>query len=317
MRALVIDSEHRIALHDVATPSAAHECLIRITTAGICGTDLHLLTGYADFSGIPGHEFVGIVERVTPEAEHWLGKRVVGEINVGCGACAWCRSGAKEHCPTRTVVGIRNRGGAFAEYLSLPASNLHAVPDAVDDDAAVFVEPVAAACRILEQVNIRSDSRIAVLGDGRLGLLVAQVLQTRSTHVTLLGRHAHKLQIARDLHIDAHPEGTSEGRYEIVVDATGRREGLTRAIDLVERRGTIVLKSTFHGEAGTALWPVAVHEITIVGSRCGPFARAIELIRSGRIHTRPLVSQRLALEDHATAFTAARDGLKVLFVLRR
>jgi threonine dehydrogenase-like Zn-dependent dehydrogenase len=312
MRALVIDPRHGLALHDVAAPSLARECLIRVTTAGICGTDVHLLAGYAGFSGVPGHEFVGVVEHAPAEDAHWVGKRVVGEINVGCGLCAWCAGGGKEHCPSRTVVGIRGRGGAFAEYLTLPATNLHAVPDAIDDDAAVFVEPVAAACRILEQVDVHTGSRIAVLGDGRLGILVAQVLQTRSANVTLFGRHSHKLNIARDLDIETRTDASGE-RYEIVVDATGRRDGLTHAIELVAPRGTIVLKSTFHGEAGTPLWPVVVHEVTIVGSRCGPFARAIDLIVSGRVRTHPLVSHRFALEEYANAFLAAREHLKVLF----
>lgn len=314
MRALVIEPSRKPALRDVPTPTAQGECLIRVSIAGICGTDLQLLGGYAEFSGIPGHEFVGVVEDASTGDAHWIGRRVVGEINVGCGACTWCARGVKEHCVNRTVVGIRGRGGAFADYLTLPASNLHEVPVAIDDEAAVFVEPLAAACRVLEQVDVGSTSRIAIVGDGRLGLLTAQVLRLRSTAVTLIGRHPRKLEVARQLGIDAREHARGE-RYDVVVDATGSQEGLSRAIELVEPRGTIVLKSTFHGEAGTELWPIAVQEITIVGSRCGPFARAIALLASGHVQTRPVVSRRFTLEEYDAAFEAARSELKVLLRL--
>jgi alcohol dehydrogenase len=315
MRALVLDPPGGLSLRDVASPTHPGECLIRVSAAGICGTDLHMLAGYAAFSGIIGHEFVGIVEATPPADAHWLGKRVVGEINVGCGGCRWCERGINEHCVKRTVLGIRGRAGAFAEFLTLPAANLHEVPPSIGEAAAVFVEPVAAACRILEQVSITLDTTIAVLGDGRFGLLVAQVLRTRSAHVTLLGRHTHKMTVAGKLGIVARVENKEDARYDVVVDATGRQEGLTRAIELVEPRGTIVLKSTFHGEAGTPLWPVAVHEVTIVGSRCGPFAPAIELLASGVVQTQPLVSASMPLEKHEDAFAAARAGLKVIFDL--
>ena len=283
MRALSLDGPHRVALVEAPVPNAPGECLIRVRAAGICGTDLQMIDGYADYRGIFGHEFVGTVERSSSPADaHWVGRRVVGEINVGCGSCGWCRSRVKEHCQHRTVLGIRERAGSFAEYLSLPAANLHEVPDAVEDRAAVFVEPVAAACRILEQVAMQPKARLAVLGDGRMGILTAQVLRTVVPAVTLIGRHDRKLAVARSLGIATMRVDESGGhQFDIVVDATGRVDGLTAALTLVRPLGTIVLKSTTHGETAAALWPVVVHEVTVVGSRCGPFARAIDLLAGG------------------------------------
>lgn len=313
MRALVLDRAGTLTLADVPMPGAAGECLIRVSRAGICGTDLQMLSGYADFSGIIGHEFVGVVERAPGADARWIGQRVVGEINVGCGNCEWCARGVKEHCPGRTVVGIRGRPGVFAEYTSLPAANLHAVPDGVDDDAAVFVEPVAAACRVFEQLEITDGTRVAIVGDGRLGNLIAQVMRTRTPHVVLFGRHPQKLSVARGLGIDARAgDGDSNGSYDVVVDATGRSQGLPRAIELVRPRGTIVLKSTFHGAVNTALWPIPVHEVTLVGSRCGPFAPAIALLASGAVSTAPLIEGTFAFEDYHGAFEAAGRGLKIL-----
>jgi alcohol dehydrogenase len=314
-----MDGSASMALREV--PFRLHEgdVRVRVVAAGICGTDLQLLGGYAGFTGIPGHEFVGVVEDVSSSADaSWVGKRVVGEINVGCGGCELCRAGIKAHCPRRTVVGIRGRSGAFAELLSLPARNLHQVPEAIDDRAAVFVEPVAAACRILEQVPLLHGSRVAVLGDGRMGLLVAQVLRTRSAQVTVFGRHAHKLAIARDLSLSTRPavdEVEAAERFDIVVDVTGRADGLRRALGLVRPRGTVVLKSTFHGEATFETWPVVVDEVTLMGSRCGPFGRAIELLASGAVQVHPLVSRVAALDDYESAFADARRLLKVLFAI--
>jgi threonine dehydrogenase-like Zn-dependent dehydrogenase len=317
VRALVIDSPGVIGLTDVSRPAATGACLVKVTLAGICGTDLELLEGYGDFRGIPGHEFVGRVESAGSQADRaWVGKRVVGEINVGCGACDWCRRSEKEHCIARTVVGIRGREGAFAEYLSLPAANLHEVPQSIGDRAAVFVEPIAAACRIFEQVEIRDDSRIAVLGDGRLALLIAQVLRSRVSGIVLLGRHDRKLDVAASLGIGARrrSDGDRHG-FDVVVEATGSGLGLAEALDLVRPRGTIVMKSTVHGAAPVATWPMVVNEVTIVGSRCGPFRPAIALLASGAVRVEPLVAGVFPLEDYDRAFEEARRGLKVLFAL--
>ena len=314
MRALSLEGPGRVTVVDAPVPDLPGECLIRVHAAGVCGTDLQMIDGYADYRGIFGHEFVGTVERSSSPADaHWVGRRVVGEINVGCGSCDRCRAGVKEHCERRTVLGIRQRAGSFAEFLSLPAANLHEVPDGVEDRAAVFVEPIAAACRILEQVPIQPDARVAVLGDGRMGILIAQVLRTAAA-VTLIGRHERKLAVARSLGIATMPRGERGGhQFDVVVDATGRAEGLAAAVTLVRPLGTIVLKSTTHGETATALWPVVVHEVTVVGSRCGPFAQAIDLLSTGSVSVLPLIAGSFSLDDHEDAFGAARRELKVLF----
>ena len=315
MKALVISGPGVVEFRDVPEPRGG--CRIRVTLAGICGTDLQLLDGYAGFRGIPGHEFVGVVDDVArSEDRGWLGRRVAGEINIGCGACSWCTAGVKEHCEDRRVLGIRGHDGAFAEFVTLPAANLHAIPDSVDDRTAVFVEPVAAACRILEQTELGDRTNVAVLGDGRLGLLIAQVLRTRSSRVTLFGRHDEKLAVARSLGLSCVKADDGAGpanEFDLAVDATGRPEGLRRALELVRPRGTVIMKSTFHGEAPIATWPAVVNEVTLVGSRCGPFASAIELLASGAIQTAPLVSSTARLEDHAAAFARAKKAVKVLF----
>jgi alcohol dehydrogenase len=316
MRALVLDSPGSLSLSDVPMRVRENECLVRVRAAGICGTDLQMLEGYAEFRGIPGHEFSGVVESAPSSDAHWIGRRVVGEINIGCGVCEWCARGEKEHCVAREVIGIRGRDGAFAEMLSIPASNLHELADGVSDEAAVFVEPVAAACRILDQVDVRPGSRVAVLGDGRMGLLTAQVLRTVAGDVTVIGRHDAKLAVARGLGLATalHPEPPGNRAFDIVVDVTGRPAGLQRALELVRPRGVVVLKSTFHGEAPIAPWPIVVDEVTIVGSRCGPFGPAIDLLASGAVSVMPLVSRVAALEEYQSAFDDARRMLKVLLV---
>jgi alcohol dehydrogenase len=310
MRALVLE-RGALALRDVPAPRRAGECLVRVRLAGICGTDLELVDGYADFRGTPGHEFVGVVEG---PSRSWLGRRVVGEINIGCGACRWCRDGVKEHCAARAVLGIRGRDGAFAEYVSVPAANLHVVPDGVPDDAAVFTEPLAAACRIGEQIDLRRTHSAAVLGDGRLGLLVAQVLALAGSRVTVVGRHEPKLAVARALGLEAvtSDAAAAGAAFDIVVEVTGRPSGLEAALGLVRPRGTIVLKSTFHGAAPMPTWPIVVNEVTMIGSRCGPFSRALDLLARGAIQVKPLVTGVYGLEKHEAAFEAARGGLKVL-----
>jgi threonine dehydrogenase-like Zn-dependent dehydrogenase len=320
MRALVIHSSRTLALQSVPEPDREGECRIRVSLAGICGTDLQLLEGYAGFRGIPGHEFVGVVESVSSSDDAaWIGKRVVGEINIGCGRCRWCVAGVKAHCDSRAVVGIRHHDGAFAEVVSLPAGNLHEIPGAMDDETAVFVEPTAAACRILEQIAIDDRARVAVLGDGRMGLIVAQVVKTATEKVIVLGRHDHKLAVGRALGLATGRSDSpvaSADRFDVVVDVTGRPDGLRRALELVRPRGTVVMKSTFHGDAALAAWPIVVDEVTIVGSRCGPFQPAITLLASGAVRVKPLIWRMAALEEYESAFAEARRALKVLFAVR-
>jgi threonine dehydrogenase-like Zn-dependent dehydrogenase len=318
VRALVLDAG-TLTLRDRPMPAAAGECLVRVTAAGICGTDLELLRGYAGFSGVPGHEFVGVVQDAGQADRAWVGKRVVGEITVGCERCDGCRRAGRGHCDVRTVLGIRDRDGAFADYLTLPATNLHTVPDTVDDLTAVLVEPVAAACRVLEQVNVGRDTRAAVVGAGRLGLLVAQVLRHAGAHVTVIVRGEHSLNAAKALgletaRLDASPTSLAR-QLDLAVDATGDPAGFAAAARLVRPRGTVVVKSTFHGETPISFTPLVVDEITVVGSRCGPFERAIELLGCGAIDVRPLLTATYPLEEYAKAFDRAGVGLKVIFTI--
>ncbi len=261
MRALVIDADqansgqNQPVIRDVPFVERNGECRIRVTYAGICGTDLELIRGYANYTGIPGHEFVGVVEAAPTKDRHWIGKRVVGEINVSCGVCDWCVDGIREHCPTRSVLGILNRDGAFATHVSLPATNLHALPDSLSDQEAVFVEPTAAACEILNQVKVNRHTHIAVIGDGRLGLLIGQVLQSTGATVTQIGRHPDKLKLAESFGLSTTliKDTVAPKSFDLTVDATGHPDGLQCAIELARPRGTVVMKSTFHGVAPVEL----------------------------------------------------------------
>jgi len=315
MRALVLEGG-RMTLTNRPKPSAGDECVIRVSAAGICGTDLELLRGYAGFSGVPGHEFVGTVEDAGAADSGWIGRRVVGEITVGCDRCAGCRAAGRGHCDVRTVLGIRGRDGAFAEYLSLPSTNLHAVPSSFDDVTAVFVEPVAAACRVIEQVTVDSRTRAAVVGAGRLGLLVAQVLRAHRADVTTIVRSEASRSAAMALGFESvtadRGHQSLARQFDLVVDATGESSGFAAAAALVRPRGALVLKSTFHGETPISCSALVVDEITIVGSRCGPFERAIELLGDGRIDVKPLVVGTYPLAQFAEAFDRARRGLKVI-----
>jgi threonine dehydrogenase-like Zn-dependent dehydrogenase len=278
--------------------------LVRVRLAGICNTDVELLKGYYGFRGRPGHEFVG--ERVD------TGQRVVGEINLACGRCEWCAKGLGRHCPRRTVLGIAKHPGAFAEYLTLPEENLHPVPDHVPDEQAVFTEPVAAACEILDQVRIPKGERVAVLGDGKLGLLIAQVLAAHGAGVHLYGRHRRKLAIAARAGIQTSL--TPRGSYAVTVEATGSAEGLKTAVAMTRPRGTVVMKSTVHGDTALDMAPAIVNEVTLVGSRCGRFEPALKLIGSGRLLLDPMIDAEFALSDAPAAFARAMTTgvLKVL-----
>jgi alcohol dehydrogenase len=289
--------------------------LIRLLLGGICNTDIELQRGYYGFSGTPGHEFVG--EVLAADSPHLIGKRVVGEINLACGRCTWCERGLGRHCPQRTVLGIVKHPGAFREFLTLPERNLHVLPDGISLEAAVFAEPLAAACEILDQVPLRHGSEVAVLGDGKLGLLIAQVLHAHGCHVLQFGKHPEKLRISSARGIATELTGTRPlpvAAFPYVVDATGSPAGLRTAVTMVEPRGTIVLKSTVHGEVPVDTAPVIVNEITLIGSRCGRFEPALELLRNGAVDVASLVSEKMPLAQAREAFArAARPGiLKVL-----
>jgi len=318
MKALYFDGQIRL-VEDYARPEPAEgEALVRVLEAGVCNTDLEIVKGYMDFRGVPGHEFVGVVEEAENPA--LAGRRVVGEINCPCGRCDLCQAGKERHCPNRTVLGIQGRDGAFAEYLSLPECNLHPVPDEISDDAAVFVEPLAAAFRILEQVTVRKDDTVIVLGDGKLGLLVAQAMRTKADRVVLVGRHEKKLGIARQFGVETYPEGDlAKTRVPLVVDCTGSRDGFREAIRLAEPEGTVVVKSTVAEESCLTVAPMVVNEITVVGSRCGPFAPALEALQRREVVVEPLVSGRYELDAGVEAFenAARRDMLKIIIEVAR
>ncbi len=305
--------------------------LIRVRLAGICNTDVEILRGYHQFRGVPGHEFVGEVTEVAgvPRSvrKRWLGKRVAGEINVSCSAynykpvCEFCRRGLKTHCARRTVLGIVAHDGAFAEYLALPLENLHRIPANVSDEKAAFIEPLAAACQILDQIEIRKFPNAAVLGDGKLAQLIARVLHAAGIKVTVYGKHGSKLDLAQRAGIatkkvrgDAGDRKRVRESCRLVVEATGSPSGLMLAQQMTEPRGTLLLKSTFHGAAPVETWPLVVKEITVVGSRCGPFDKAVALLRSDKVDPTPLISRTFPMKDAPTAILHAQQPnvMKVL-----
>src|SRR5215831_10755244 len=311
--------EHQqLRVTDVPTPDVGGEALVRVSLSGICNTDLEIARGYAGFTGTLGHEFVGVVERVSGTASGLAaGARVVGEINAGCGRCDLCRRGDSRHCAHRTVLGIVGRDGAHAQFLKLPAVNLLAVPAEIPDEQAVFTEPLAAACGILERASISDLSNVAVIGDGKLGLLCAQVLATTGAKVTLIGKHKSKLQIAgrrgvNTVLLDQTKERA--GEFDIVVEASGSPSGFALAVDLVRPRGVLVLKSTFAGATEINAARIVVDEISVVGSRCGRFAPALELLKTGRIDVQSLISEEFALSEGVRAMARAADAgvMKVL-----
>jgi threonine dehydrogenase-like Zn-dependent dehydrogenase len=314
MRALVFDNT--LAFHPRhAEPGAGDgDTLVRVRQAGICATDLEITCGYMGFRGVLGHEFVGEVAQ-SPDRD-LIGRRVVGEINIVCGRCDLCLSGLSSHCRNRTVLGILNHDGAFAEYLRLPAMNLHVVPDSVDDDAATFVEPLAAAFQVLKQVKLDGRKWVTVLGDGRLGLLVAQVLRDADCQVRVIGKHPQKLALCEKWSIRSRPLPEIVPRHDqdVVVDCTGSAAGLELAIQMTRPRGTVVLKTTAAAGAPINLAPVVIDEINIIGSRCGPFREAIRALVEKRIDVASLIHRRMKLEQGVEAMDlASRPGvLKVI-----
>jgi threonine dehydrogenase-like Zn-dependent dehydrogenase len=305
--------------------------MIRVRLAGICNTDVEILRGYHGFRGTPGHEFVGQVMEVAGVSaktkKRWMGKRVAGEINVTCAAyglrlvCNFCQRELKTHCARRTVLGIVAHDGAFGEYLTLPLENLHLVPPNVSDEKAVFIEPLAAACQILNQIDIRKFPSAAVLGDGKIAQLIGLVLSAAGSRAVLYGKHASKLALARKAGVatrlvrgDTSDLTRVKENFRLVVEATGSPTGLALAQRMTEPRGTLLLKSTFHGAAPVETWPIVVKEITVVGSRCGPFAKAIALLRSGKVDPTPLISRTFALKEAsaAIAYAQKRGVMKVL-----
>lgn len=313
MRALVFDDQLRLSPNHPLPHPPAGEVRLRTLVAGICNTDLEVVRGYASFQGVLGHEFVAVVDQAEDPA--LLGQRVVGEINAYCGVCRTCRAGRTTHCPERTTLGIHGRDGVLAEYFCLPARNLHPVPDSIPDRSAVFVEPLAAACRITEQAHLRPTDRVVVLGDGKLGLLVAQVLALTGCDLLVIGRHPEKLEIlaARGIATQLARDGIPGGA-DVVVECTGNAEGFRTARRMLRPEGTLVLKSTYHGLVSADLSQLVVDEIRIVGSRCGPFPPALRLLEQGMVDVEPLMDAVYPLDEALAAFEHARrrGALKIL-----
>lgn len=290
------------------------QATIRVLYAGICSTDLELVKGYAGFKGVPGHEFVGVVEEA--EDVHWIGQRVVGEINLGCGICAVCLGHGSSHCPNRTVLGIIEKDGAFADFLTLPIANLHQVPGTIEDRAAVFTEPLAAALRIREQVVVPPSEKIAVVGPGKLGLLIGQVLALAGTEVIMLGRRTESLDFAEGLGLEAElVEAIEDNSFGFVVEATGSDAGLANSLRIVKPQGTLVMKSTFSGLAHIDLTKLVVGELHVIGSRCGPFEPALRLLSRGTIDVEKMIDADYALAEGVMAFEqAARPGARKMLL---
>jgi alcohol dehydrogenase len=311
MDAFVFDGQLRL-VHDKPYPHPpAGEALIKPHLVGICNTDIEITRGYMGFRGVPGHEFVGTV--IQADDADWVGRRVVGEINAACRRCPACLRDDESHCPNRTTLGIDRRDGAMAEAFVLPTACLHAVPDTIPDEAAVFVEPLAAALEILQQAHLRPTERVAVVGDGKLGSLIVQVLRLPGCAVTLVGRHPERWALFERQGIRCvASDNLPTTPFDLVVDCTGQPGGLATARQLVRPRGRLVLKSTFHAEAALNLSMVVVDEVALIGSRCGPFAPALRLLERGLVETAPLISARFPLRDGVAAFAAAEGRLKVL-----
>jgi threonine dehydrogenase-like Zn-dependent dehydrogenase len=325
MHALLYRNGTLTLVRDYPTPAPAEgEALIKVSLAGICHTDIEITHGYLHFAGVPGHEFVGVVQEISrrQRAPHPLiGRRVVGEINAACRkhSCPYCQSGMLTHCPQRTTLGIAKRDGAFAEYLTLPIENLHPVPDEVSDDEAVFVEPLAANFEILQQVHLKPEDRVVVLGDGKMGQLAARVLALTGCAITLIGKHPARLPLAEQVGIHVRlleeiDEIIQHGRADLVVECTGDAQGLETALRVVRPTGTVILKSTVAATSTLHLAPLVIDEIRVQGSRCGPLAPALRALARRQIDVRPLISGRYSLDNALAAIEyATRPGtLKVL-----
>ena len=316
MKALLYRGKKVLLVHDAPEPAAEHEVLLGVRMAGICRTDLELAKGYMGYEGILGHEFVG--EVISGSRQFVPGTRVVGEINAGCGECEACRRGMQRHCPNRMVLGIFRRPGCMAQRTSLPEENLLAVPDSVADEEAVFTEPLAAALEIFEQVQVQPRERVAVIGDGKLGLLITMVFAHRHEGFTcLLGHHEHKLEAVKDVaetRLEHQPDASLNRQFNLVIEATGRSRGLQRAMQLVRPRGTLVLKSTMAQAEAIDLTPLVIDEVTLVGSRCGRFEPALRLIQKKCLQLHRLIEAVYPLDEALIAWEKAiRPGaMKIL-----
>jgi threonine dehydrogenase-like Zn-dependent dehydrogenase len=314
MQALIWDGQELRREANYAHPALSDgKVVVKVSLAGICSTDLQIFRGYMDFRGVPGHEFVGTV---SAGPDRWLGRRAVGEINFACGRCDFCRRNLGHHCPNRTVMGILNADGAFAEYISIPMANLHDVPENVSDEEAVFTEPLAAAFEILEQVPINPGDEILILGDGKLGFLCAQALKLACANVTVVGKHAEKLDAIKRCAIRTiRLDEWKPKSFDLVVEATGSESGLQLAMSAVRPCGTLVLKSTIAEKHHISLAPLVIHEITVVGSRCGPFPEALKALAEKHVVVTPLIENIYPLAEGVEAIAhASRPGARKILL---
>ena len=315
MKGLQFDGKLQLR-HDLPLPKrSSGDALIKVLMAGICQTDIEITKGYMAFQGIPGHEFVGMVEAA--DSRSLLGQKVVGEINCACRACDNCKAGMHNHCTKRSVLGIAGRDGAFAQYLSLPERNLHLIPDSIPDEDAVFVEPLAACFRILEQAPVVKDCKTLVLGDGRMGLLCSQVLKTAQANVTVMGKHEKKLSLLKGLGINTRLTGEVVREvFDMVVDCTGSPDGLATALSCTRPQGIVFLKSTVAAPRSIDFNQVVINEIQIRGSRCGPFAPAIQALQKKEVVVAPLISKIFPLDQAVEAFKAAAQKINIKILLQ-
>ncbi len=316
MKAVIFDETLKyVEDYEKPTPKKG-EALIKVTYGGVCNTDKEITKGYMGYKGILGHEFTGVVEEINDEDKTFLGKRVVGEINLGCKNCEWCAKDLERHCPTRSTLGILTKDGCFAEYVTLPLSNLIEIPENVPDEQAVFVEPLAAGLEILEQMHIQPCQKVMVLGDGKLGLLTALALNACGLDVLIVGKHQNKLDIAKNQGVKTQllSEFEQAPKFDVVVEATGSITGFETSVSCVKPRGTLVLKSTIAASKELNLAPIVINEITILGSRCGRFEPAMRLIASGKIDFSQMISKIYPIEQAVEAFDAnnAKDTIKIL-----
>ena len=315
MKALFFDGRVSIAELPLPQPKTG-EALIKVLRAGICRTDLEIIEGYMNFQGILGHEFVGLVEE--SPSSFLRGKRVVGEINIGCDECAWCLANLSRHCPHRRVLGIKGKDGAFAQYLTLPEKNLHLLPQTMSDDEGVFVEPLAAAFEIEEQIIIKPEDSVAVIGDGRLGQLVAQLIHLRGCSLLAIGKHRNKLRLLEKIGISTELFSERiEEKFDLIVECSGSPQGLELALKLIKPRGRIILKSTINRPYSFDFTQVVINEVQFIGSRCGPFEPAIKLLDRGLIKVEQLISAHFSLEQglEALQFVRQKKGIKVILTL--
>ena len=318
MKAVVFDNELKFDNNYAKPVPQKGEALIRVTLAGICNTDFEITKGYMGYVGVLGHEFVGVVEEVNDGDQSWVGKRVVAEISWGCDNpnCEWCAKKNYRHCPNRHTIGIWKKDGCMAEYITLPTNILFEVPENVTDEQAVFVEPLAAACEILEQLHIDPSSKVLVLGDGKLGLTTALTLNAHNLDVLLVGKHKNKLDIAEAQGVKTQllQDFTIEKKYDVVIEATGSASGFEMSMALTKPRGVLVLKSTVATGKELNLAPIVIDEITVLGSRCGQFAPALRLLKNKRINFAPFISKTYQIDDAIEAFDAnkSKETLKIL-----